>query len=269
MVSPSLIAFLKDTLAENSLQSLFLQECPSYKSPVSIDMIYKNVVRRHRSSLKRLSIDSWLRVNNDGTNNNWRRWVFSRDLLSFITSGKMSSLRELGLALDYKDWHMFLQRLPNVTQLRSLYICRIAGHVHQRYDPREAALQVCDIVSLRPELELCYLGIEAKCYEVLEYPVGRKTSVSDFGSVPATGANIPSDAESDEEDGTSDGHAGVNIADNSDEAESDMDMASSRGVETEDEIGDQPSRGAKQFKLREILFYDDKVAIFKARHGKL
>ena len=270
MVSPSLITFLRDTLAENSLESLFLQECPSYKSPVSIDMIYKNVVRRHRSSLRKLSIDSWLRVNNDGTNNNWRRWVFSRELISFITSGKMIRLRELGLALDYKDWHMFLQRLPNVAQLRSLYICRIAGHVHQRYDPREAALQVCDIVSLRPELELCYLGIEAKCYEVLEYPVGRKTSISDFGSVPTTGANVQSDAESDEDDGTSDGHAGVNIGDNSDGADdSDMDMISSRGGETEDEMGEHSSRGARQFKLREILFYDDKVAIFKARHGKL
>lgn len=270
VVSPSLIAFLRDTLAENSLESLFLQECPSYKSPVSIDMIYKNVVRRHRASLKKLSIDSWLRVNNDGTNNNWRRWVFSRELLGFITSGKMTRLRELGLALDYKDWHMFLQRLPNVTQLRSLYICRIAGHVHQRYDPREAALQVCDIVSLRPELELCYLGIEAKCYEVLEYAVGRKTSVSDFGTVPATGANVQSDAGSDDEDGTSDGHAGVNITDNSEGADdSDMDMTSSRGGETEDEMGDHSAKGAKQFKLREILFYDDKVAIFKARHGKL
>jgi hypothetical protein len=270
MVSPSLIAFLRDALAENSLESLFLQECPSYKSPVSIDMIYKNVVRRHRASLKKLSIDSWLRVNNDGTNNNWRRWVFSRELLSFITSGKMMRLRELGLALDYKDWHMFLQRLPNVTQLRSLYICRIAGHVHQRYDPREAALQVCDIVSLRPELELCYLGIEAKCYEVLEYPVGRKTSVSDFGSMPATGVNVQSDAESDEDDGTSDSHAGVNITDNSDGADdSDMEMTSSRGGETEDEMGDHSGKTAKQFRLREILFYDDKVAIFKARHGKL
>jgi hypothetical protein len=262
MVSPSLIAFLKDALAENSIESLFLQECPVYKSPVSIDMIYKSVVRRQRTSLRKLSIDSWLRVNNDGTNNNWRRWVFSRDLLSFITSGKMPNLRELGLALDYKDWHMFLQRLPNVTQLRSLYICRIAGHVQQRYDFREAALQVCDIVSLRPELELCYLGIEAKCYEVLEYTIGHRTSVSDFGTVPSN-ANVQSDGESDDDDSASE----VHVAENSDDAdESEVDMEGSLGGGTDDE---QAGRPARQFKLREILFYDDKVAVFKARHGKL
>jgi hypothetical protein len=28
-------------------------------------------------------------------------------------------------------------------------------------------------------------------------------------------------------------------------------------------------KGGVGFKLREILFYDDKVAIFKARHGRL
>lgn len=257
MVSPSLIAFLKDTLAENSIESLFLQECPAYKSPVSIEMVYKNVVRRHRTSLRKLSIDSWLRVNNDGTNNNWRRWVFSRDLLTFITSGKMPSLRELGLALDYKDWHMFLQRLPNVSQLRSLYICRIAGHVQQRYDFREAALQVCDIVSLRPELELCYLGIEAKCYEVLEYSVGRRTSVEDFTSVPS--ANVQSDGDSEEED-----EASEHVIEDEEVDESEVDMEGS--VATDDERGERPAR---QFKLREILFYDDKVAVFKARHGKL
>jgi hypothetical protein len=28
----------------------------------------------------------------------------SRDVLNFITSGRMSSLRELSIAIDYKDW---------------------------------------------------------------------------------------------------------------------------------------------------------------------
>jgi hypothetical protein len=88
--------------------------------------------------------------------------------------------------------------------------------------------------------------------------------------MPATGVNVQSDAESDEDDGTSDSHAGVNITDNSDGADdSDMEMTSSRGGETEDEMGDHSGKNAKQFRLREILFYDDKVAIFKARHGKL
>jgi hypothetical protein len=28
----------------------------------------------------------------------------NRDILNFITSGRMSSLRELSIAIDYKDW---------------------------------------------------------------------------------------------------------------------------------------------------------------------
>jgi hypothetical protein len=28
----------------------------------------------------------------------------TRDVLNFITSGRMSSLRELSIAIDYKDW---------------------------------------------------------------------------------------------------------------------------------------------------------------------
>jgi hypothetical protein len=28
----------------------------------------------------------------------------NRDVLNFITSGRMSNLRELSIAIDYKDW---------------------------------------------------------------------------------------------------------------------------------------------------------------------
>ena len=56
--------------------------------------------------------------------------------------------------------------------------------------------------------------------------------------------------------------------------ESDVDVASTSDVEHSDEddndsdevdgIGRKPS-----FRLREILFYDDKISIFRARHGRL
>ena len=37
-------------------------------------------------------------------NTRWRAWMPNRDVLNFITSGRMSSLRELSIAIDYKDW---------------------------------------------------------------------------------------------------------------------------------------------------------------------
>lgn len=105
-VSPALISFLKETLAPNSLEVLFLQEGRSYTSTVTVDAIYRGPLRRHRQSLKKILIDSSEKAP-DGhptSSSRWRRWMLTRDILAFVCSGKMSSLRELGMALDYHDW---------------------------------------------------------------------------------------------------------------------------------------------------------------------
>lgn len=105
-VSPSLISFLKDTLAPNSLEVLFLQEARSYNSSVTVDQIFKGPLRRHRNSLKKVLIDS-SEKGADGlptSSSRWRRWMVSREILGFLCSGKMPGLRELGVAVDYRDW---------------------------------------------------------------------------------------------------------------------------------------------------------------------
>ncbi|KAA8613306.1 hypothetical protein PtrSN002B_004175 [Pyrenophora tritici-repentis] len=170
-VSPSLISFLKETLAPNSLEVLFLQEGRSYSSTVTVDAIYRGPMKRHRASLKKLMIDSGEK-GSDGhttTSSRWRRWMLNREILTFITSGRMNNLRELAVSIDYKDWHHFLQRLPYIPHIRSLYIPFIADHAHgSNIDPRELAYQILDIVHLRPEIELCYMGLSTKCFEILE-----------------------------------------------------------------------------------------------------
>lgn len=111
-VSSALMTFLKETLAPNSLEWLLLQDCAvlqgardPYDSAVSIESIYRGPLRRHRSSLKKVLIDS-----GDGTtegrprDQKWRKWKLSREVLAFVTSGKMGALRELAMAVDYKDW---------------------------------------------------------------------------------------------------------------------------------------------------------------------
>lgn len=105
-VSTSLIAFIRDTLAPDSLEWLFLQEGRPYKSNVTIDAIYKGAIRRHKGSLRNLLIDSEDRMENGdpGQNNHWRKWMFNREVLTYITSGRMTNLRELGMAIEYKDW---------------------------------------------------------------------------------------------------------------------------------------------------------------------
>lgn len=111
-VSSALIAFLKDTLAPNSLESLFLQDGglvnsngaggrSAYDSIITVDSICRGPLRRHRSSLKRVLIDSGHRSRE---NAKWRKWKLDRDVLSYVTSGKMSALREFSFSLDFKDW---------------------------------------------------------------------------------------------------------------------------------------------------------------------
>jgi hypothetical protein len=121
-VSLALINFLKETLAPNSLEVLFLQEGRTYASTVNVEQIYRGPLRRHRQSLKKVLIDSSEKAP-DGhptSSSRWRRWMLTRDILAFICSGKMTSLRELGMALDYHDWVNFLSKLFLVDSLISL-----------------------------------------------------------------------------------------------------------------------------------------------------
>jgi hypothetical protein len=126
-VSPSLIAFLKETLAPNTLEVLFLQEGRSYSSTVTVDAIYRGPLRRHRASLKKVMIDS-SEKGPDGhttTSTRWRRWILNRDIITFITSGRMNSLRELAVSIEYKDWvRQFNHVLRSQTNKRSIISCK-------------------------------------------------------------------------------------------------------------------------------------------------
>jgi hypothetical protein len=134
-VSPALISFLKETLAPNSLEVLFLQEGRSYSSTVTVDAIYRGPMRRHRSSLKKLMIDSGEK-GPDGhttTSSRWRRWMLNREILTFITSGRMSSLRELAVSIDYKDWVSYTISILKMQTNRRVAPLSSTSSVHTAY----------------------------------------------------------------------------------------------------------------------------------------
>ncbi|KAL7629276.1 hypothetical protein AAE478_000796 [Parahypoxylon ruwenzoriense] len=280
ITSNTLISFIKETLAPNSLEVLFLQDRHRAGVPsVKIDQIFKGAIKRHRSSLTKILLDS---SDEAGEGRRWVNWVLSSEIISYITSGRMPNLRELSAAFDFKDWHPFLQRLQYVPQLRSLHISRILEPITSNPEPKELALQLVDIITLRPEIQLCYVGIETKCFEILETrPSDLSNGASDIGlggHHNGNGAIHEIDTDDDNEDDGSDADeeteddddanddninaspmdAGDDFTDVSDDAES----------ETDSFQGD-PAGSAARLRLREILFYDDKVAIFKARHGRL
>ncbi|KAF2798257.1 F-box domain-containing protein [Melanomma pulvis-pyrius CBS 109.77] len=280
-VSPSLISFLKETLSPNSLEELYLQESRSYSSTVTVEAIYRGPLKRHRTSLKRLMIDS-SEKGQDGHNtasSRWRRWMLSREIITFITSGRMSSLRELAVSIDYRDWHHFLRRLPLIPHIRSLYIPYIADHAHgNNIDPQELAYQILDIVHLRPEIEICYIGISIKCFEILEnrptnYDL-RNDGITDGPAGGMGGGYAPHDplmsddeSEATEDDEEDDLDGGIGTAGEVEDTES----------ETSDDVHDDSDddsflheeRKGPKLRVREILYYEERIKIYRVRHGIL
>lgn len=167
-------------------------------------------------------------------------------------------------------------------QLRSLYIVQIQDHIGGTFEPKDLALQLVDIITLRPEVQLCYVGIKNRCFEILECSSTR--GVTDhFGSGGSAshteGAISVIDLdEGDHDDGSNNSEA--------DETEDEDDDAGTHSIDTDEneddltEVSDVESDAdnfeesqhalfSPRLRLREILFYDDKVAVFKARHGRL
>jgi hypothetical protein len=152
----------------------------------------------------------------------------------------------------------------------------IADHVTAAFDPRELAMQVVDVIVLRPEVELCYMGVSHKCFEILENrPHDEAQGSADTHSSAANfGSGVTDEEDEDEDEDGSDEDEDEDEDDNGtqtespidpDETESEMDDDS----DTDSYDGSEDGKSKVRLRLREILFYDDKVAIFKARHGKL
>ena len=171
--------------------------------------------------------------------------------------------------------------MPNVPHLRSLNIPFIADHVTTSFDPKELALQVVDVIVFRPELELCYMGVAHKCFEILENRPHEEThgsaeSQSHNGNGGPGGVLLDEDEDEEDEDGSEDDEDdedddnGTAIAPvDPDETESESSDHDGTSDASSWDGSDDGELGGIRLRLREILFYDDKVSIFKARHGRL
>ena len=201
--------------------------------------------------------------------------------------------------------HVFLRRLPNLPQLRSLNIPNILNHIFETLQPKELAMQIADIITLRPEIQLCYVGIDTKCFEILEStndktygstsgPGGNEggtngtsanlNGATDAGAQPGINddtAELDTSEDDGEDDGEDDDDEDGEITDDDEDGGGDGDtptnptdpdetQSETSGADDSDDDSFVEDPASKtRLRLREILFYDDKVAIFKARHGKL
>ena len=129
-------------------------------------------------------------------------------------------------------------------------------------------MQILDIVTLRPEIELCYIGILAKCFEILEGKSAEAVAASTASpELPLPWNNIPflNHEESEDSSVTSgeteeEAEVAEEDADEAYASESDSSLSDTSAVS---EIAVQ----APRLRLREILFFAEKVEIFKVRHG--
>lgn len=172
-------------------------------------------------------------------------------------------------------------------QLRSLYIHYVRGGPHiTDYEAKEMAQQIVNTVILRPEIEMCYVGVLTKCFELLEDGGVSDGSeeLSDGGDTPhptvggvagtvAPAAAAGADSADEDSDGgdEEDEDEDEDEEDDADETDTDADAAAAEKDLSEDEEWGNREKGDKgvRVRLREILFYDDKVAVFRARGGKL
>ncbi|KAJ5809492.1 uncharacterized protein N7503_001710 [Penicillium pulvis] len=258
-VTPYLMLFIKDALAPNTLESVYLHEAPNFESNVNIEAIYRHILRKHRLSLRKILVDASERNGNvDSLSTRWHKWMFNQEMVSFVTSGRMPQLRELGMAMHYRDWHYFLQRLPKMPQLRALYLPRISHSVHR--DLKELALQVLDIVSIRPDLKITYIGLQSKCYQILEKNGPNSSTDSDGTQSVNSNFHSGNDGLAAFDDETMD------TSDDDQDIPDNHELLSDFSDESDSEL-EENGASRVHFKLQEILFYDDKISIFKARHG--
>jgi hypothetical protein len=147
-------------------------------------------------------------------------------------------------------------------------------------DPRELAMQILDIVHLRPEIEICYMGITTKCFEILEnrpsnYDIRHDGAHDPDGPTGGMGGGyaphdpLMSDEESEasvtEDEDDDDFETSVVIGGE----DSSSDMSDEAHDDSDDDSFLQDDRKSPRLRIREILFYEEKIETLRARHGTL
>lgn len=104
-----------------------------------------------------------------------------------------------------------------------------------------------------------------KCFEILEQkPGSRRTDHSRIGVGDDSGSE---DEDDDDEGSVVEDEYDVEYDDDNDSEDSASDSADSY---EDSELGQSDNeKELPSLRLREILYYDDKVSIFKARHARL
>lgn len=98
----ALLEFVTKTLEPNTLEVLFLQDRRSGLQPPAVPLSSVwSAINKHHSSLQMLLFDSTARSGDPGR---WQTWCPSTSMMAWLTSGRLSSLKQLSMNMRYIDW---------------------------------------------------------------------------------------------------------------------------------------------------------------------
>ena len=102
ITTPALMQFIKNTLAPNSLEALYLQDTRLNRppSPVTLQKIF-HAIKVHCSSLRELHLHSF---NSSPVAPQARAWSLTPNTVRFITNPQMVNLRQLSISIDLSAW---------------------------------------------------------------------------------------------------------------------------------------------------------------------
>ena len=103
-----LVKFIKETLAPNTLEVLFLHDRHRVHPPrVTLQKVFRLAVTRHSKSLRKLlfdSADGTADFHSNSETTRWHHWTPTTEIVLYLTSGKLPQLRELSMTLHANDW---------------------------------------------------------------------------------------------------------------------------------------------------------------------
>ncbi|CAD6570780.1 MAG: hypothetical protein ASARMPREDX12_009169 [Alectoria sarmentosa] len=149
------LSFVKFLATFEGLEELFMLERnkkqaaePEPESTVTISTIRKDALRKHMSTLQRLSL-------RNERNEQWD--VDPRTLRSLALKG--TKLRELAFSLSLKTYHVLMQLLSHFKSLHAIHIITLRTTDRSVQLPSESISYAVDNLSHCPEMKLRYIAM--------------------------------------------------------------------------------------------------------------
>ncbi|KAI9811061.1 MAG: hypothetical protein M1827_005643 [Pycnora praestabilis] len=163
-ISPSFVTFVNNL---ESISELFMLERTTKskiealapKTSISIEEIRKQILKKHIKSLKKLMI----------VNDSDKTWDINTKTMKLITNAG-GNLSELEFSTDLRSFHLLLQYLPGLLNLKALHITSFRTDDTCTWVMRELRKFAADHVAHHPRMKLEYIGLDNMLDRLIRIP---------------------------------------------------------------------------------------------------